>query len=279
MAIKDLLVAFDANAASQNAARFAVQMAKKYNASITGTHVFRAETYESHIQRWIPKDVQETMRQSEEKAEKEIEASFRQLAADLGFTGGLNWIAAQGRPSIVLPQLSRYFDILVLGQFTKVFQRDLSSVQPDELLTRSGTPIIVIPVDYRVRAFTETAAVAWDGSRSAARAMRDAMQILETKSRLDVLCVGKDAEDSCVAANSQHDIIEHLKSHGINATKHVLSTRDKSPAEAILDHCKQTDPDILVLGAFGRGKFGAALFGSVARHVIKNMTVPLFISH
>lgn len=279
MAIKDLLVAFDANAASQNAARFAVQMAKKYNASITGTHVFRAETYESHIQRWIPKDVQETMRQSEEKAEKEIEALFRQLAADFGFTGSLNWIAAQGRPSIVLPQLSRYFDILVLGQFTKVFQRDLSSVQPDELLTRSGTPIIVVPVDYRVRAFTETAAVAWDGSRSAARAMRDAMQILETKSRLDVLCVGPDAQDSCVAANSQHDIIEHLKSHGINAVKHVLSARDKSPAEAILDHCEQTQPDILVLGAFGRGKFGAALFGSVARHVIKNMTVPLFISH
>ena len=49
------------------------------------------------------------------------------------------------------------------------------------------SPIIIVPKGYQPRPFREVAAVAWDGSRHAARALTDAMQILETKKKLFIL--------------------------------------------------------------------------------------------
>ena len=33
------------------------------------------------------------------------------------------------------------------------------------------------------------------------------------------------------------------------------------------------------MGAYGRGKFGTFLFGSTAQYVLKNMSVPVLMSH
>ncbi len=279
MAIKDLLIAYDGNTGAKKAAAFAVMMGNKYGAAITGTHVFRSEAYESDMRRWIPEAVLETMKQVELDAEKEIEASFRSEIAAAGFTGELKWISAQGRPNIILPRLARYFDILLLGQFTNAFQLEVGSLQPEEILTRSGTPLIIVPKEYQLRPLKEEAVVAWDGSRPAARALRDAMQILETKNKLDILCVGKGADKSCKAISAEHDIITHLKQHGINASKVALTAEGGSLGSVILKHCAETDPDVLVMGAYGRGRFGSALFGSLTRYMVERMTVPLFMSH
>ena len=279
MAIKDLLVAYDGNEGSKNALRFAVMMANKYEAAITGVHIFRLQTYESHIRRWTPEDVLERMRESELEAEKEIEASYRSEISATGFAGEVKWISAQGRPNVVLPRLSRYFDITVLGQFTNAFEHERGSLQPEEVLRRSGSPLIIVPLAYQVRPLKETAAVAWDGSRSAARAMRDAMQILETKNQLDVLFVGKDGDDARMMITPEHDIIEHLKLHGIKASKVLLQADNRNYGDVILEHCAETAPDILVIGAYGRGRFGGVLFGSLTRHMITHMTVPLLLSH
>ena len=98
MAIKQLLVGFDGNDASRNAVHQAVRMADKYGASITGIHIFRPETFESHIRRWIPDDVMAQMQNVERNAEKEIEQAFRSLIAETGFGGTADWISAQGSP-------------------------------------------------------------------------------------------------------------------------------------------------------------------------------------
>ena len=76
MAIKDLLVAYDGNDSSNAAVRFAVQMAAKYKASITGMHVYRPEKYESHIRRWIPEEVMKNLREAEADVEKSIGDAF-----------------------------------------------------------------------------------------------------------------------------------------------------------------------------------------------------------
>lgn len=276
MAIKDLLIAYDGNDASKKAAQFAVQMARKYDSAVTGVHVFRPETYESHIRRWIPEDVLATVQKATEDVEAAIEQSFREEIAATGFDGEIKWLTAQGQPNVVLPRVSRYFDMLLVGQFTTHFTNDRRTVSPDELSLRAGGPLIIVPKDYRVRPFKEEAAVAWDGSRSAARALTDAMQILETKKRLDVVTFGRKTDLGAVPEGV--DIVAHLQRHGIDARKVTLES-GRSAGDGLLGYCDKTDPDLLVLGAYGRGKLGSLLFGSVTRHVLQYMNVPVLISH
>ncbi len=279
MAIRDLLVAFDANPPSVRALRFAAQMAVKYDASVTGLHVYRQEKFESHIRRWIPDDVIDNLQASTLEAEKAVEAAFYDTLKTCGFSGRSNWIAAPGNPDVLLPRYVRYFDMLIAGQFSGGNGGQGGSVNPEELLLRSGKPIVVVPKNYEQKPFTETAAVAWDASRSAARALTDAMQILETKHRLDVIRLISSEDDEAKRVLPEHDLIAHLKAHGINAELVQINPKGRSAGETILAHCDATQPDVLVMGAFGRGKFGTILFGSTAQHVLKNMTIPVLMSH
>jgi nucleotide-binding universal stress UspA family protein len=158
------------------------------------------------------------------------------------------------------------------------------------LLERAGKPIIIIPANYKVRPFKEQGAVAWDASRSASRALTDAMQILETKKKLDILTVKPDGEEARHGDMPERDIVIHLKRHGVDAKRVVLEAEAHGIGvvleaeahgigQAILAYCAKSDPDVLVMGAFGRSKFGAVLFGSVTLHILENMNVPLLMSH
>lgn len=279
MAIKDLLVAYDGNENSNRAVQFAAQMAGKYGASITGMHVYRADKYESHIRRWIPEEVMKNLRDAEAKVEKSIEGSFNDEIKAAKFKGKVKWIAHQGQPDILLPRFARYFDMLIAGQFSNVDQSGGGSLSAEELLLRSGKPMITVPANYEPKPFKEEAAVAWDGSRAAARALTDAMQILETKQRLDVIRLISSDEDEAKRVLPEHDLIAHLEAHGINAKLVQLKSGGTAPGRTILDHCEETKPDVLVMGAYGRGRFGTLLFGSTAQYVLKNMTVPVLMSH
>lgn len=278
MAIKDLVVAFQGDEGSAKALSYALQMGAKYAATVTGVHVHAAEQhYESQVRRWIAQDVLDMMRKAEQEAVQAIEQSFRD---QVGVAGGIahDWITLDGPPSLLLARMSRYFDILITGQFGGAVRHGGRAVQPEELVLRSGKPIIMVPESYSVRPFKEEAVIAWDGSRSAARALTDAMQILETKRKLEVVTVEGDDESRNYYRLGDHDIIQHLERHGIEARR-VSLKRAGSVGRTILEYCGATDPDILVMGAFGRGKLGDMFFGGVARSVLEHQTVPVLISH
>ena len=71
-----------------------------------------------------------------------------------------------------------------------------------------------------------------------------------------------------------------MQRHGINAQHVQLSASRKSEiGNTILGYCAETGPDLLVTGAFGRNKIGSRLFGGVTQHLLKEMKLPLLLSH
>ncbi len=172
MAIKDLLIAYQGDEGSKNALRFALQMAKKYDASLTGAYVYSPEQNEGQLRHWIGDDFVKTMRQVQMEAVSKIEASFHDFVLEHAPEVRHEWVSATGPAGITLARLSRTFDLLITGQFEGAIRVGGRSVQPEELLLRAGKPVLMIPKNYNVRPFREEAVVAWDGSRYAARAHR-----------------------------------------------------------------------------------------------------------
>ena len=279
MAIKDLLVAFNDDPGAQKALQLGLQMAAKHKATLTGIFAYAPESYESGIRRWISEDVLKTVRAAEKDAAGKIEQAFRDQVAAAGHDIATDFFVSRGQPDLMLARTARFYDLLLIGQFVGSIARERGAMEPEQLLLRSGKPVIIVPANYETRPFTERAAVAWDGSRSAARALTDAMQILETKSRLDVLSITTGAGDTRMAGMPDRDILVHLQRHGIAAEHIRLEATRHRTGQTLLAHCAETDPDLLVMGAFGRSKFGATVFGGVTRHILENMTVPLLMSH
>jgi nucleotide-binding universal stress UspA family protein len=54
---------------------------------------------------------------------------------------------------------------------------------------------------------------------------------------------------------------------------------DDDAGEAILKLAKDNKSDLIVMGAFGRSRFREWILGGATRHVLENMTVPVFMAH
>lgn len=278
MAIKDLLVAYDGNEASQHALEFGLQMGSKYGATVTGMTVSRPEPFESHLRKWIPDNVKESMIAARLEAAKSIEAKFREQIAGAGFKGETQWLVEEGLPDLTLARAARFYDILIIGQFVTAFTTEHRSVDPQELLQRAGKPIIIVPRHYQPRPFREEAAVAWDGSRHAARALTDAMQILETKKKLYLLTARADRQSKDIGELPGLDLKVHLARHGIESEV-IEFDAPHGIGATLLEKCEALDPDVLVMGAYGRAKFGAQFFGGVTRYILQHHKVPVLLSH
>jgi len=278
MAIKNLLVAYDGNEPAQKSLEFALQMAGKYNASVTALHITTMPHYDSRIRKLIPEGVESTMRELKREAAAGVEKAFREQVKQLGYKGDVHFLVEEGEPGITMARSARFFDILLLGQFTAPLTSERRRVNPEELLARVGRPVIIVPTKLAVRPFKEVAAIAWDGSSHAARALGDAMQVLETKKKIYVL-TAQSEHKSNVGAMPGIDIAVHLKRHGVEAEKVQLEAAYRHIGRSILEFCDKVAPDVLVMGAFGRAKLGARLFGSVTRHILENHNLPVMLSH
>lgn len=279
MAIKDLAVCYNGSSNAKTALGFAVQMAKKYDAALTGFYVGTPVSFEGEVMRWVSKDVMASLEQAQDQIGQSMAESFQAEIEAAGFTGPTDWLAASGQPNGLIARAARYFDLMLIGQFSEADQ-DKRHVRAEDLVTRAGPPMVIVPAGYAVRPFQEYAVVAWDGSRVAARALSDAMQILETKKRLDLVTVGaKGGAAKTGEGPAGLDILRHLERHGIEARGVALTASRDGVGPTLLDYCRQEQPDVLVMGAYGHARLREDIFGGVTRHVLRNTPVPLLMAH
>jgi nucleotide-binding universal stress UspA family protein len=277
MAIKDLAVAFNASDNSRAAVRLAVQMCRKYEATLTGIYTHLPVRFEAQVEHWISDEMKASLEKADANSVAAIGDAFQAAVKESGFDGPVEWVSPTGHPNDLLARSARYHDLLLIGQYSNP-DRNQRRVRAEELVVNSGKPIIIVPVGYEVRPFTGHAVVAWDGSRPAARALSDAMQILETKERLDVVTVGAPGTQGGKDAFGQ-DIVTYLSRHGIDAKQTNLSAAREGVGATILGYCGETDPDVLVMGAYGHARLREELFGGVTRHILENANVPVLMAH
>ena len=81
------------------------------------------------------------------------------------------------------------FDLAIVGQA----QPDVSSVEQiigETTLFESGRPVIMVPYIQKAPFKTDNVMICWDGSRTAARAVADAMPIIGKTGRVEIVIGG-----------------------------------------------------------------------------------------
>jgi nucleotide-binding universal stress UspA family protein len=218
----------------------------------------------------------QTLRKAEAEVTKSIGESFAKRVASAPPNGEAEFFSSEGEANVILARQARYHDILVMGQFTVPGDAG-RHIRAEDLVLRTGRPIIVVPHSYEVREFQEYAVVGWDGSRQSARALSDAMQILETKKRLDIVTVRSAGDDRPAPDSSA--VVRHLERHGVEAKHLALNAMREGVGQTLLNYCADNQPDVLVTGAYGHTKLREDLFGGVTRYIMENMTIPVLMSH
>jgi len=277
MAIKDILVHVDNSRACSARLNAATRFAQRCEAHLTGLYV--VPRYQIPVYAEIPigqEVIEEGMKAMWERADKCQETS-EELVQSLG--SSLEWRALEGDYLGVLTENARYSDLLILGQPNPDDEEDISIGFINKVILDSGRPNLIIPYVGNYQDIGKTILIAWNASRESARAVNDAMPLLEKADNVEVMSVNPQKQTVDEGDLPSADIAQHLARHGVKVEARSTIANDIDAGNLLLSHASDIGADLIVMGAYGHSRFRETILGGVTRELLKHMTVPVLMSH
>jgi nucleotide-binding universal stress UspA family protein len=200
----------------------------------------------------------------------EAEARNAGITYDLlPLTGGPADIAAS------VGTLARLYDLTVVLQ-PESDVNTFDNIVPQEMLFQSGGPVVFIPYTHNGPFEPKHIGIAWDGSRLAARALRDAAPFLARAQTVTIISVNEKEISADVSAAT---LKAHLARHALPADIVRMDADRADVQPTILSIAADTGMDLIVMGGYGHSRLGERILGGVTRGMLKSMTVPTLMSH
>jgi nucleotide-binding universal stress UspA family protein len=275
--IKDIIVNLTVGAARDVAADFAVSVASAFRAHLAGISFAYEAVVPGTLFGGVAAELITAQRAESEKAARTAVANFETAARGAGLSAESHLLSASvAEAADTFGSLARRYDISVVAQAepAKLPDRDLII---EAALFESGRPVLVVPYIQRDALKLDRVMVCWDGSRAAARAVGDAIALLERAKAVEVVVVAGEAGKSDELPGA--DIAHHLARHGLKVELQRIVARDLDVANTILSHAADAGTDFLVMGGYGHSRLREIVLGGVTRQILHSMTVPALMSH
>jgi nucleotide-binding universal stress UspA family protein len=170
----------------------------------------------------------------------------------------------------------RYADLTIIGQPDP--NESGGRLDPGDVILAAGGPVVVVPHIGAPSTTAEKVMVAWNASRESARAVRDAMPLLEKAKAVDVVCF-RPASVGDHGELPGADIALHLSHHDIKVDVQILESDGIDVGNALLSHIADRGSDFLVMGGYGHSRIREAVLGGATRTILQSMTVPALMAH
>lgn len=170
---------------------------------------------------------------------------------------------------------ARLYDLTIVLQ-PEPDRDTFDNTMPQEILFQSGGPVLFIPYTHKGPFEPRRIGIAWDGSRLAARALRDAAPFLARAQAITIISVN---EPQAPADASAAALTAHLARHGLTARIERMTADHADIQPTILSIAADTGLDLIVMGGYGHSRFQERILGGVTRGMLQSMTVPTLMSH
>ena len=279
MALKDILVIVDDT--PQAAARIdvAVTLATDHDAHLTGLCVSAPAVVPSYLETYLTDSMRAAYQAEEDGRMARAEQRFMDCLRRAGRLERSEWRAVGGYPIDVAAVHARYADLVVVGQLDPATEFALPAVEPETLMFECGRPVLVVPYVGHFPTVGQRVLVGWNGGREAARAVADALPLLERARAVTVLAVNTDPGGAGEADDPGVDIAGHLARHGIAAEAAHFISEPHEVGDTLLNTTTDLSCDLIVMGAYGRSRLRSLVLGSLTGFILEHMTVPVLLSH
>jgi nucleotide-binding universal stress UspA family protein len=275
MAIKQIVAIIDLKG-RRPAVELAADLAGRLGARLTGLAVRYDPVAPAYALGGVPGDFIVAAQANSEQAAKTSAEGFEEIARrsgasfeteiiDLGY-GEVDGVVARARLS----------DLAVIGQDDPDEPEPMRTALLEALLFDTGVPVLVVPFAGVTEFKPGKALIAWDGSATAARAVRAALPLLALATQVEVLTVERGAAKGELGA----DIGTYLADHGLKVEiARMTPDRSLGVADALLNYITDNGFDWLVMGAYGHSRLREAVFGGPTHDILDEVTVPVLMAH
>lgn len=275
--IKDIVVNLTIGVERDAAANYAVSLASIFKAHLVGVAFVYDPKVSANLIVGIPAELIEAQRAATKHLANEAVARFEELAKQAGVMTESQMIdVAPGHVGDTFGRLARSFDLSVIRQAEpNKAEQEVPIIEG--ALFESGRSVIVVPYVQTQGAKFNRVMVGWDGSRTAARAIGDAMPVLERAKMIEVFTV--------VAGPTKNtelpgiDIGQHLSRHGLKVEVKRIPAEGINVPEAILSHAADISADFMVMGGYGHSRLREYVLGGATRGILASMTLPTLMSN
>lgn len=170
---------------------------------------------------------------------------------------------------------ARTADLVIVGQTDRdtplgVVNRDL----PERAVLGGGRPVLVVPFAGRFDTLGTNVVAAWNDSREAARALADALPLMQRAGKVSVLTQREAGQPEPSLA----ELLAWLGRHAIHAqAAHEVS--DLNFGDLLLSRAADFGADLIVMGCYGHARLTERVLGGATRSLLGQMTVPVLMAH
>jgi len=286
MTLKDILVHLDEGPRSSVRLKIAVDLALRQNAHLTGIFVIDIPGADYFVGAGMPYGGAGGMDQMVDSLRAAVTAraeatgqAFRETLRREGLEG--EWRMVEGDTVALLGLHARYADLTILGQPNEdePYKGPTADAVLVNVLMSSGRPILAVPYAGEFEKVGDRVLVAWNASREATRALNDALPLLRGAKAVTVLAVNPRHGIAGHGDVPAADIALHLARHGVKAEAAHTIAQDIGEGDALLSYAADISADLIVCGGYGHSRAREMVFGGVTRTLLREMTVPMLLSH
>jgi len=275
--IKDIVVNLTIGVDRDSAANYAVSLANIFKAHLVGIAFVYDPKISANLMVGIPAELVDAQRAANRHLANEATARFEAIAKQAGVTTESQVIdVAVGKVGNAFGRLARSFDLSVIRQAVSDDAEEISIIEG--ALFESGRPVIVVPHVHTKDAEFKRVMVGWDGSRTAARAIGDAMPLLECAKMIEIFTMVTGPTNN-VKSTGIDNIGQHLSRHGLNVEVKRIPAVDMGVSDAILSHAADISADFMIMGGYGHSRLREYMLGGATRGILASMTLPTLMSN
>ena len=273
--IKRILVPTDGSEAANRGVRFAISLAKQFNASLHGLHVVDVKLLEGPFLRDLSASLGTAPYVNyqgnialilEERGKAALEV-FEKACGEAGVR--CDTTQSNGVVHREIAETGELADLIVLGRAGEhgPWLEGLLGSTTEAVVRRAHGPVLVTGLD----AFDcQKLLVAYDGSDFARHALRiGAEWAVHLNAAMHVLSMGGDT-----ARQRLDEAQEYLAACEIEV---ILEHREGEASEGIVQYAAQCGAGLLVMGAYGHGKMRELVLGSRTSYALNHAPCPVLL--
>jgi nucleotide-binding universal stress UspA family protein len=280
MAYKNLLVHLDDTETCAGRVAAAIALAEAHDAYLTGLALAVETSMPTYIGGQLPVEILEVQRTQVLERGQAVATRFDEALERSGRPGASRMVTGLDIDAARVVALhARHADLVILGQEEPEAPSALPRHLTEDVVLSAGRPALVVPYIGAGKTLGRRVMIAWDTGRESARAVNDALPILQQAEAVTVLSVNPRPGVDLHGEEPGADIALHLTRHGVKVEVQQTQVEEINVGDTILSRLADLGVDLLVMGAYGHSRLREVVLGGVTRTLLESMTVPVLMSH